>query len=127
MIHKVLVRNLLNNKLCLGSRRKLNLAPVSFSVIVSTCQLKQLRKNKIIALGTIVIGSLKYISKQTALCEKDDISHELQTSYDEEEEKSCPFCRFFLESPCRDSFKLWHRCIKVGSLEFYPFAFTRIL
>ncbi|GFH57277.1 predicted protein [Chaetoceros tenuissimus] len=126
MIHKFLARNLLNNKLFFGSRRKLKLAPVSFSAIVSTCQLNQLRRNKIITFSVFAIGSQKYISKQTALCEKDETSHELQTSYDDEEEKSCPFCRFFLESPCRDSFKLWHRCIKVSDKptdcmkEFHP-------
>eukprot|EP00979_Chaetoceros_neogracilis_P016737 scaffold9262_cov287-Chaetoceros_neogracile.AAC.6 len=33
--------------------------------------------------------------------------------YDEEEEKdSCPFCRFFLESPCSEAFQVWHECIK---------------
>jgi hypothetical protein len=37
-----------------------------------------------------------------------------EQSYDEEEEKdSCPFCRFFLESPCSEAFQVWHECIKV--------------
>eukprot|EP00553_Chaetoceros_curvisetus_P006387 CAMPEP_0204632216 /NCGR_PEP_ID=MMETSP0717-20131115/24489_1 /ASSEMBLY_ACC=CAM_ASM_000666 /TAXON_ID=230516 /ORGANISM="Chaetoceros curvisetus" /LENGTH=126 /DNA_ID=CAMNT_0051650007 /DNA_START=82 /DNA_END=462 /DNA_ORIENTATION=+ len=31
---------------------------------------------------------------------------------DEEEEETCPFCQYFLASPCREEFKPWHNCIK---------------
>jgi hypothetical protein len=33
--------------------------------------------------------------------------------YDEEAEKKCSFCQFFLESQCKNQFKAWHACIKV--------------
>lgn len=39
--------------------------------------------------------------------------HQKDEDYDEEIEKRCSFCQFFLESPCRNEFKLWHACIKV--------------
>ena len=39
-----------------------------------------------------------------------------EDSYDEEEERSCPFCKFFLDSPCKDSFIQWQKCIKVSLL-----------
>lgn len=38
----------------------------------------------------------------------------------EEKAKTCPFCRYFLESPCRESFKAWHTCVEVS---FLPNAF----
>ena len=38
-----------------------------------------------------------------------------EKGYNEEEEKdACPFCRFFLESPCSESFQVWHKCINVS-------------
>jgi hypothetical protein len=32
---------------------------------------------------------------------------------DDNDETSCPMCRFFLESACRDVFQKWHYCIQV--------------
>lgn len=32
--------------------------------------------------------------------------------YNEEEDKSCPFCRYFLDSPCRIPFRNWRLCVK---------------
>jgi len=31
----------------------------------------------------------------------------------EEEDESCPFCRYFLDSPCRSAFQQWRLCVKV--------------
>ena len=31
---------------------------------------------------------------------------------DYEVDEDCPFCRFFLESPCKNDFIRWHACIK---------------
>ena len=33
--------------------------------------------------------------------------------YNEEDERSCPFCRFFLDSPCKETFIKWQQCVKV--------------
>ena len=33
--------------------------------------------------------------------------------YNEEEERSCPFCKYFLDSPCKDTFIQWQKCVKV--------------
>jgi len=44
-------------------------------------------------------------------CEVSEGEEKLE-NYDEDEEKSCPFCNFFVQSPCKDSFKPWHACIK---------------
>ena len=32
----------------------------------------------------------------------------------EEEEEQCPFCRYFLNSPCREPFKVWQKCVQVS-------------
>ena len=37
-----------------------------------------------------------------------------ELEYDEEEERNCPFCKFFLDSPCKDSFIRWQKCVKVS-------------
>lgn len=29
----------------------------------------------------------------------------------EKEKEKCPFCKHFLESPCREQFKIWSRCV----------------
>ena len=39
----------------------------------------------------------------------------------ERKKMECSFCRMFLESPCRDQFKLWSKCVdkaKEDGLEF---------
>ena len=36
-----------------------------------------------------------------------------QEEYNEEDERSCPFCRFFLDSPCKETFIKWQQCVKV--------------
>jgi len=43
--------------------------------------------------------------------------------YDQEDEEKehCPFCRFFLESPCSETFKVWHECIKVRDELYFAF------
>lgn len=44
-------------------------------------------------------------------CEDSTASTNQKKILDEDEE-TCPFCKFFLKSPCRDPFKLWQLCIK---------------
>ena len=31
----------------------------------------------------------------------------------EDDDYECSFCRYFLESPCRDEFRIWRRCVLV--------------
>lgn len=33
----------------------------------------------------------------------------------DEKEEDCPFCRFFLESPCRGPFRRWHKCVETAA------------
>ena len=54
-----------------------------------------------------------------SVTQKEMINKE-EERYEEEEEKSCPFCRFFLDSPCNKSFKAWHVCIKVRNMLHTP-------
>lgn len=35
---------------------------------------------------------------------------------DNAEDLECPFCRYFLNSHCREEFKVWQRCVKVRLL-----------
>ena len=44
------------------------------------------------------------------------ITKKQKDEYDEEEERSCPFCRFFLDSPCKESFIKWQQCVKVCTI-----------
>ena len=44
--------------------------------------------------------------------ESDSDTHEEEEEeeYDDEAE-TCPFCRFFLDSPCKEQFLYWHKCV----------------
>ena len=44
--------------------------------------------------------------------ESDSDTHEEEEEeeYDDEAE-TCPFCRFFLDSPCKEQFLVWHKCV----------------
>jgi hypothetical protein len=67
----------------------------------------------IIFLPTLLAASV--IASETkceALEENEDQNEE---AYDEEAE-TCPFCRYFLDSPCREQFKAWHACVQVSIL-----------
>lgn len=59
-----------------------------------------------------------------------------ELEYDEEEERHCPFCKFFLDSPCKDPFIRWQKCVKVSkccmvgcnkSVESSSFEFSRFI
>eukprot|EP00555_Chaetoceros_dichaeta_P001979 CAMPEP_0198248638 /NCGR_PEP_ID=MMETSP1447-20131203/381_1 /TAXON_ID=420782 /ORGANISM="Chaetoceros dichaeta, Strain CCMP1751" /LENGTH=85 /DNA_ID=CAMNT_0043933101 /DNA_START=225 /DNA_END=482 /DNA_ORIENTATION=- len=36
----------------------------------------------------------------------------VENEYNEEEDKSCPFCQYFQDSPCRNPFRQWRICVK---------------
>eukprot|EP00562_Extubocellulus_spinifer_P028836 CAMPEP_0178640048 /NCGR_PEP_ID=MMETSP0698-20121128/15802_1 /TAXON_ID=265572 /ORGANISM="Extubocellulus spinifer, Strain CCMP396" /LENGTH=145 /DNA_ID=CAMNT_0020280449 /DNA_START=186 /DNA_END=621 /DNA_ORIENTATION=+ len=55
---------------------------------------------------TLYIGS----SREMAMC--NGSSDENSDVGDYEVDEDCPFCRFFLESPCKRDFITWHACIK---------------
>ena len=50
-----------------------------------------------------------------------------EEEYDEEEERSCPFCKFFLDSPCKDTFVEWQKCVKVSKQKVKFFFVCLIL
>lgn len=44
----------------------------------------------------------------------DDDSNKKDTNEEDnrDEDESCPFCRYFLDSPCRSAFQKWRVCVK---------------
>jgi len=56
----------------------------------------------------------KCIAKEEQSDEKDKLvqNDDDDVEYDEEEERECPFCSYFLDSPCKHSFIIWQKCVK---------------
>jgi hypothetical protein len=49
-------------------------------------------------------------------CEGNNAQENEEVEYNEEDERSCPFCRYFLDSPCKDTFIKWQQCVKVSTV-----------
>ena len=66
-----------------------------------------------ILLPTLLAASV--IASETKCEALEENVDEKEETYDEEAE-TCPFCRYFLDSPCREQFKAWHACVQVSIL-----------
>ncbi len=98
---------------------------------------RKMTKNNFRMIPSIIIMGLFFLCEEeyrtsTAQCEANNVQNSASTSVsdspkevvhdgeeeeEEEEEETCPFCQFFLNSPCRDEFKPWHTCIKVSKFK----------
>ena len=59
-------------------------------------------------------------SNVPAGCDGDDIDAKSEPAASSKPESTpkidedCPFCRFFLDGPCRDAFIKWHACVQAS-------------
>ena len=75
------------------------------------CAHERAKLNSIAAAAFTLLST--YSSKRTALCNGNNESgKDDKDDYVFEVDEDCPFCRFFLESPCRSAFIDWHACVK---------------
>lgn len=69
-------------------------------------------------LSSLLAASTIPCETNCEAAEKSSSEDEKEEEYDEETE-TCPFCRYFLDSPCRESFKVWHNCVQVRRFHAY--------
>ena len=68
---------------------------------------------------SISVASFQYTSFNYTHCEEQ--TKDNQGLEEEDDDKDCPFCRYFLDSPCSQQFQVWQECIDVRKIMLYKY------
>jgi hypothetical protein len=105
--------------------------PTASTSIHATIPSSVIDSKRFVLSFSIAAMAILYEQSST-LCQRDHENDEdsaptiddtKDAGYDEEEKEkeNCPFCRFFLESPCSQTFKVWQECVKVRNELYFAF------
>jgi len=106
-------------------------APTASTSIHATIPSSIVDSKRFVLSFSLAAMAILYEQSST-LCQRDHENDEdsaptiddtKDAGYDEEEKEkeNCPFCRFFLESPCSETFKVWQECVKVRDESYFAF------
>ena len=74
-----------------------------------------------ISVASFQYTTFNYINCEERMKEEPDLEVE-----EEDDDKDCPFCRYFLDSPCKKQFQAWQECIDVSET-YLPTCINNLL